>query len=93
MMLERATSKMKSVMANVAAFTRAARKTDYEPEVLAEILYYHPLTVAEAMHRLGLLNRREYERRTASGTEFIGPNDRRSKERRGAEPHSWGSFF
>lgn len=81
-------------MANVRAFLAASSRVEYPPEELAEVLYYHPLTVAEAMWRLGLLDRREYERRMAPSGGFSGAHDRRiAKERRGAEPHSWGSFF
>ena len=83
MELRRATDKMKNVMVNVSAFLNAASGSDYRPEDLAEILYFHPTTVAEAMYRLGLLSRRNYERRARPETQFTGSNDRRTKERRG----------
>ncbi len=90
--LATATPRMLNVMCNVAAFVNAARHADYEPEMVAGILYYHPVTVAEAMHRLGLIDRRSFERRAMPDAQFAGSNDRRTKDRR-SEPLSWGSFF
>ncbi len=79
-----------NVMANVRAFLDASSQTSYSPEDLSEILYYHPVTVAEAMWGLGLMNRREFERRASPTGNFAG--ERRLKERRSFS-HSWGSFF
>ncbi len=82
MILQRADSRMINVMATVSAFIQATGKRDYQPEQLAALLYYHPVTMAEAMHRLGFLDRRGFERRV-HGEKFTGRNDRRDKERRG----------
>ncbi len=78
-----------SVMANVRAFLAASNWVTYSPEDLAEIIYYTPATVAEAMHRLGILDRRELERRSAPRADSPESRDRRAKERRSF----WGSYF
>ncbi len=96
-MLKRASQFVQNVMANASAFLAASSRTDYDPEELARLLYFHPAAVAEALYRLGLLDRREFERRAARSylpaVEFGDECDRRIKERRGdlAELAGWGS--
>lgn len=72
---------MRNVMVNITTFLAATRGRYYEPEELAEILYYYPATVAEALHRLGMMDRREFERRARPRALSAGL-EQRLKQRR-----------
>jgi hypothetical protein len=77
---------MDYVTANVRAFLAATNGRKYTPEELAEILYYPLSLMVEALHSMGLLERREWERRSNVRKDWDGVStracDRREKDRR-----------
>ncbi len=65
--------------ANIRAFLAAVQR-EYDPDALADILYYDHHVVAEAMYAAGLIDRRLYERRAEP--QPVAVFGRRKKDRR-----------